>query len=158
MYKKGNIVISRDGSVFKILKHIPNRDSYETLQVSNGKFKLLHRRDILGHYDKVGKCPVCSEEWTISFSPILNSKWEDCSKCGKTREQIEKEQEEKIPDHSHLNKPDMPSGGLFGSDVRWNLSNMGKNSSITPAKSYRPRSIRQRKPGLLNRGNSSKKS
>ncbi len=45
-----------------------------------------------------GRCPVCDTAWTETKSVMTNETWYDCSKCKKTREQIEKELKNKAPE------------------------------------------------------------
>jgi len=45
-----------------------------------------------------GRCPVCDTAWTETKSVMTNETWYDCSKCKKTREQIEKEMKNKTPE------------------------------------------------------------
>lgn len=34
-------------------------------------------------------CIICGSEYKVTESPVLNSIWYDCVKCGKSREEIE---------------------------------------------------------------------
>ena len=97
MYKEDELVIGRDGTLYKIMRKIPNKSAYDVLRVSDNRFKTISRYDILESHDEPSRCPICNTVWTVTFSPVLNTQWFDCAKCGKTKEQIELEGRETPP-------------------------------------------------------------
>lgn len=38
-----------------------------------------------------GNCPICRTPYTVTLSPVVGQKWQDCLKCKKSKEQIEDE-------------------------------------------------------------------